>query len=165
MEINKEKIIDFIKLNLWLIIILFASIIALYILSPIIIKHFSDYANNVVEPIVIWVEFLTIIYAWCLYFRFQQKIKIILEIDNKDYPVPVSILRRHFTRSELLGILKIYNRKDINNTTFEIHHLASEKFFDDLQLVQLGKNREIRIPITKNDNYRYKLIDEPIQAS
>ncbi|MBR1375500.1 MAG: hypothetical protein IJ566_05410 [Cardiobacteriaceae bacterium] len=165
MEINKQKFIDFIKLNLWLISILFASIIALYIFSPIIIKYFSDYANNVVEPIVIWVEFLTIIYAWCLYYRRQQKIKIILEIDNKNYVLPVSILRMHFTRSELLGILQIYNRKDTNNATFEIQHLATDNFFADLQLVQLGKNQEIRIPITKNDNYRYKLKNEPVQAS
>ena len=84
----------------------------------------------------------------------QQKIKIILWINHQEKELPLTILRRYFTRAEILGVLGVFDK----DSQFRIHHIATQKFFDDIQAVQLGKKDEIIIPIKNNDKFDFYLM-------
>ena len=111
---------------------------------------------DILDKITIVFAFIIMIltiYNWVQYRKMQQKIKIILLINNEQKPLPLTILRRHFTRAEILGVLGVFDK----DSQFTIHHTATEKFFNDIQAVQLGKQDEIIIPIRNNDKFDYYL--------
>ncbi|EAJ6142276.1 hypothetical protein BVH42_04145 [Campylobacter lari] len=87
---------------------------------------------------------------------FKQKLKenneitIILQTNSQSKTLPVKILRRNFTRAELLGYLGIYNNSTQN---FNIAYLTEPQFMQDVLNIQKGKANSITIFIREDDKH------------
>jgi len=79
----------------------------------------------------------------------NQEIKIFFIIDNKKKDTKLTIIRKHFTRSEVLGIVGIL-QKDISKR-FNIEYMKNKKFLDDVIDIQQGKKDEIDIQVTNEE--------------
>ncbi len=75
-----------------------------------------------------------------IYFKTQTK-----EICLKN----ISIIRKHITRSEILGILGIFQKN--SKDRYNIDYLSTQKFFDDLYELQRGKTDRLVILLTDKE--------------
>lgn len=128
-------------------------IVVLFVVVAVCDFFFNDSKIiDILDKITICFAFVSMCYIWLQYYKMQQKIKIILLINDKQQELPLTILRRHFTRAEILGVLGVFDK----NSDFRILHTATQEFFDDIQAVQLGKKDEIIIPIKKENDDKYE---------
>lgn len=68
--------------------------------------------------------------------------------------IPIKILRKQVTRSEILGILGTLDRE----SNFSIAYTGEKAFFDNMVAVQSGwRARKIHIYIQEGDKFNYAL--------
>lgn len=80
----------------------------------------------------------------------DQDIKIILKHKAETKELPHTIKRRHFTRSEVQGILaNCYSEKHYN-----ISYLGKRGYSNQIIEVQNNKSHELIIPIDEEDEYK-----------
>ena len=100
-----------------------------------------------IDALVTILTLLLVIYNW--YQNYIQKheirIQIVLQHMNITKVLPIPLIRKNFTRSELFGILGAYDK----DSKFCIEHTSSIKFFEDIRNIQEGKLDEISIIIKK----------------
>lgn len=79
----------------------------------------------------------------------QDEIKITLHFlnTNLETELPIKILRKDFTRSEIFGYLGALNKGD----KFDIAYLKKNEFFTQILEVQNKKKDDIKIKISKDD--------------
>jgi len=119
--------------------------------------------QNILQLIEIGIEWLdkfTIIVAsiaavasgrnWWRNRKQLQKIKIYFQTPNEKIHLEnFDITRRSLTRSELMGILGILQRS--SEKRYNIEHLGTKEFFQDLFDIQNGEKDELVIKLTQNE--------------
>lgn len=61
----------------------------------------------------------------------------------------ISIIRKHITRSEVLGILGVVQKN--SKERYNIAYLSQTRFFDDLYEIQIGKSDKLIMEITDEE--------------
>lgn len=117
------------------------------------IIDFLDKATIVITSITM----LAVVYTWYnnrkqldriqIYFIDENHQKLLLE--------NISIVRKHITRSEVLGILGVIQTN--SKERYNIDYLSSTAFFDDLYAIQKGDLSELFINITTEELTQFTL--------
>ena len=104
-----------------------------------------------IDALVTILTLLLVIYNWYQNYKQNQEIRIqiVLQHMNITRVLPIPLIRKNFTRSELFGILGAYDK----DSKFCIEHTSSIKFFEDIRNIQEGKLDEISIIIKKEDKF------------
>lgn len=111
--------------------------------------------------IMIYIDYITIIFAFfamlasCHNF-FQRKkdmknIKIYVLKNGTKSELPVILLRKHFTRAELFGILGALHKGD----KFYIGYTAKIEIMQDIIDIQNAKKDELIIELTDKDKFEW----------
>ena len=104
-----------------------------------------------IDALVTILTLLLVIYNWYQNYKQNQEIRIqiVLQHMNITKVLPIPLIRKNFTRSELFGILGAYDK----DSKFCIENTSSIKFFEDIRNIQEGKLDEISIIIKKEDKF------------
>ena len=92
--------------------------------------------------------------AFMIYFKYGkqlQPIAIIVEQNNEKSELPIKVLRKNFTRSELFGLLGALDK----NSNFKIHYTSSIEFFKDIEDIQEGKKDTLLLKMTESDRFDF----------
>ena len=86
--------------------------------------------------------------------RDNHKISIIIHRDGLEQEIPIKILRKQVSRSEILGILGTLDRE----SNFSIAYTGQKAFFDNIVAVQSGwRANKIHIYIQPGDKFNYAI--------
>jgi len=88
-------------------------------------------------------------FGYLEYTKQEDKIKIYFEVDTEKVDTGLSILRKNFTRSEVLGILGMI-QKDAKNR-FDIGYTRKASMLDTLHKIQKGDQDSFVIPVTVSE--------------
>ena len=96
-------------------------------------------------------------FGYINYIKLEDKIKIyfLIKETNKKIDLNISILRKNFTRSELMGILGMI-RKD-STQPFDISYLKQTSILDKIHNIQKGNSKEFIILVTQNELENFNL--------
>ena len=111
--------------------------------------------KNVIE----WMDWATIVFAffgmffagknWFNTRKQMQPIKIIIERNGIRNTLPLEIIRKNFTRSEVFGALGAFD-KDSN---FKIAYTAKKEFFQQVSDIQESKSDVLIMKIEEKDKF------------
>lgn len=111
------------------------------------------------EKVITWMDWATIIFSFLAMFaaglnwwnnkKQFKPIKIIIEKNGTKDILPLDIIRKNFTRSEVFGVLGAFD-KDSN---FNIKSTSSRDFFNQISDIQESKSDELIIKITDEDKF------------
>jgi len=129
-------------LSLYVIVIVIGSIVAKNF--PYLWEWFGilDTASAVALAILAFFGYLEFV-------RSEDSIKIYFDKDGQSIDTKLSILRKNFTRSELMGVLGMI-QKD-TKTRFEIQSLKDLSILEKLQQIQKSKDKEFHIIVTDEE--------------
>jgi len=90
-------------------------------------------------------------FGYVNYIKLEDKIKILFKSKetNEVVDLNLSILRKNFTRSEIVGILGMIQKN--NKERFEIKYLKQREILDKIHKIQKGNNKEFIIEVTQNE--------------
>jgi len=86
--------------------------------------------------------------------REEDIIEIKFKIDNKIVDTGLSLLRRNFQRSELMGILGMITKEQVR---FKLNFLQNKDVLKKLQDIQKGKEKIFIIEMTKEEAKQFHI--------
>ena len=86
-------------------------------------------------------------FGYIEYFRSENKIKIFFDIDGKKIDTGLSLLRRNFTRNEVLGVLGMIQKDQ--EKRFKLSFFQDKNVLEKLQKIQTGKDKEFVIKMSQ----------------
>ncbi len=92
--------------------------------------------------------------AFMVYFKYGkqlQAVTIFIEKEGEEIELPIKIIRKNFTRSELSGVLRALDKKD----KFDIAYMSTITYFQDIEDVQEGKKDSFIIKLGKEDQFEF----------
>ncbi|MGD9596463.1 hypothetical protein [Wolinella succinogenes] len=105
---------------------------------------------DALDKITIVFAFVTMIGVIYNHFRQNQKIQIYFLLGGKEiFLENLSIIRRHITRSEILGMLGVIQKN--SKERYNIEYLSEAKFFEDLYELQKGGSKKLLIKVTADE--------------
>ncbi|WP_295421263.1 hypothetical protein [Sulfurovum sp.] len=87
--------------------------------------------------------------AYLDYAKNEDEISIIFDANGKRVDTQLSILRKHFTRSEVLGILGM-KQKDPKRR-FDLQCMKKKSFLAELHSIQRGKGKEFILEVSTDE--------------
>jgi len=136
---------------IFFIVIFFIGVVAKFF-YPAVWEWFSvlDTASAVaLAAIAIW--------GYFEYIRSEDVIKIFFKIKDKKLDTKLSILRRDFTRSELMGVLGMIQKNQ--DKRFELKELKDPSILTKIQRLQKGKDKEFILKIAEHELEQFELSD------
>lgn len=90
--------------------------------------------------------------------RMGERVKVILQLDDgkQDVPLPLEMLRRDVSRSELLGRLGMLPMRE-RGARFSIRALSTPAFMRAVNQAVEGKASTLVIPVTKDELEQFEL--------
>jgi len=114
------------------------------------ITFFPGSTWSVIDALVTIATVIGVGYSVYQGWKQNQKIKIYIQReDEAPQKLPVDVMRKHFSRSELFGLLGALDKE----SSFRIKQTSSETFLQDILSVQNGKKDSITIKINKDDKF------------
>lgn len=111
---------------------------------------------DVLDKITIVFAFFTMLAVFYNYYRQNQKIQIYFLIDGKEiFLENISIIRKHITRSEILGMLGVIQKN--SKERYNIEYLGETKFFEDLYAIQKGSSHKLVIEISEDELKQFNI--------
>lgn len=96
------------------------------------------------------ITMVTVLWNWFKNRKSNDKIVIYFQTQTTTVLLEnISIIRKHITRSEVLGILGVVQKN--SKERYNIAYLSQTRFFDDLYEIQIGKNDKLIIEITDEE--------------
>ena len=96
------------------------------------------------------------LFGYIEYAKSEDKIKIYFKVDNeKPIDTNLSILRKNFSRSELLGLLGMI-QKDAKGR-FDITYSRDKSMLDALHTVQKGDNHSFIVPVSEKEFMQFDI--------
>ncbi len=92
--------------------------------------------------------------AFMVYFKYGkqlQAVTIFIEKEGEEIELPIKIIRKNFTRSELSGVLRALDKKG----KFDIAYMSTIIYFQDIEDVQEGKKDNFIIKLGKEDKFEF----------
>lgn len=140
----------------WAAVAVFVGLLALFVLSFFGFKTLDLFLkyNDAMDKFTIMTAFLTLGFvarnSWHNR-KNQDEISIILHYKDENFKkeLPIKILRKNFTRSEIFGCLGAVCKKD----KFNIAYTKKPEFFAKIIEVQNKKADSLEIEILKSDEF------------
>ena len=111
---------------------------------------------DVLDVITILFSTLTLVFVVINFFynlyarkKENQLIKILIIKDGVEKQLPIGILRKQISRSEVLGMLGVFDKQSY----FEIAYTSKKEFFDQITEIQNNKKDVLRIYLQPNDKF------------
>jgi len=124
-------------------------------MMEIILKiiDFLDKATIVITSITM----LAVVYTWYTNRKQLDRIQLyFIDENHHEFLLEnISIVRKHITRSEVLGILGVIQTN--SKERYNIDYLSSKAFFDDLYAIQKGELNNLFISITAEELTQFTL--------
>ena len=96
------------------------------------------------------ITMVTVLWNWFKNIKSNDKIVIYFQTQTITVLLEnISIIRKHITRSEVLGILGVVQKN--SKERYNIAYLSQTRFFDDLYEIQIGKSDKLVIEITDEE--------------
>jgi len=96
------------------------------------------------------ITMVTVLWNWFKNIKSNDKIVIYFQTQTTTVLLEnISIIRKHITRSEVLGILGVVQKN--SKERYNIAYLSQTRFFDDLYEIQIGKSDKLVIEITDEE--------------
>ncbi|MDQ1245543.1 MAG: hypothetical protein QG565_1884 [Campylobacterota bacterium] len=96
------------------------------------------------------ITMVTVLWNWFKNRKSNDKIVIYFQTQTTTVLLEnISIIRKHITRSEVLGILGVVQKN--SKERYNIAYLSQTRFFDDLYEIQIGKSDKLVIEITDKE--------------
>ncbi|MDQ1339078.1 MAG: hypothetical protein QG567_228 [Campylobacterota bacterium] len=96
------------------------------------------------------ITMVTVLWNWFKNRKSNDKIVIYFQTQTTTVLLEnISIIRKHITRSEVLGILGVVQKN--SKERYNIAYLSQTRFFDDLYEIQIGKSDKLIIEITDEE--------------
>lgn len=96
------------------------------------------------------ITMVTVLWNWFKNIKSNDKIVIYFQTQTTTVLLEnISIIRKHITRSEVLGILGVVQKN--SKERYNIAYLSQTRFFDDLYEIQIGKSDKLVIEITDKE--------------
>jgi hypothetical protein len=94
-------------------------------------------------------------YGYIEFITSEQAVKIIFEIDGKKYDTGLSLLRKNFTRSEVMGVLGMIQKEQ---KRYNLSFFQDKSVLKKLQKIQTGKGKEFIIKMSEEEakQFNYK---------
>lgn len=114
--------------------------------------------------VITWLDIITIVFGfitmiftiwnWCTNRRWnnllEQDIEIVLKCGEKQYKLPHTVKRRHFTRSEIQGILgNCYQ----SSGRYNLPYLGKPEYSEAIRHIQNGGSNTLVIPVSDEKEY------------
>lgn len=121
-----------------------------------LLNQFTEWADK----FTIWVALFTLLFtikSWLADRKNNIDISIKLQhAQHAPLMLAQTIKRRHFTRSEVQGVLaNAYHNPNNTKTRYKIPFLASKEFSNRLELVQNGKTDILIIDIEDKNEFEF----------
>ena len=140
---------------LTLYLIIFALGIAAYFLQEAkIVKHIWDYWGVIDTSSAVALALLAVLAYW-EYLKGEDKIKIYFLVDGKKIDTKLSLLRKDFSRSELMGILGMIQIEQ--DKRFKIGYFQNPAILEEIQKIQKGKGEEFIIELKQEEFEKFNL--------
>jgi len=85
----------------------------------------------------------------------KDEIKIYFKIGNEMIDTGLSLLRKDFSRSEVLGILGMIQRHP--KERFDLHASREQWFLEDIQAIQKGKKKIFVLSMSKDEFIQFEV--------
>jgi len=95
------------------------------------------------------------LFGYVEYIRMEDKIEILFDLDGQKIDTGLSLLRKNFMRSELLGVLGMIQKEQKGR--FNLSFFQEPASLDRIQKIQKGKAKEFHIPITSEEIDQFKV--------
>lgn len=96
------------------------------------------------------ITMVTVLWNWFKNIKSNDKIVIYFQTQTTTVLLEnISIIRKHITRSEVLGILGVVQKN--SKERYNIAYLSQTRFFNDLYEIQIGKSNKLVIEITDEE--------------
>lgn len=115
--------------------------------------------KTAIEQVITLMDWATIVFAffgmffagnnWWNTKKQMQTIKIIIERDGKQKLLPLEIIRKNFTRSEVFGVLGAFDK----DSSFKITYTAKKEFFQQISDIQESKKDLLIVKIQEDDKF------------
>lgn len=119
--------------------------------------------NTVIKQVITLMDWATIAFAffgmffagknWWNTQKQMQPIKIIIERDGERKSLPLEIIRKNFTRSEVFGVLGAFDK----DSSFKIAYTAKKEFFKQISDIQESKKDSLIVKIQEGDKFDWIL--------
>jgi amino acid permease len=130
----------------------------IFIAIFVIIALFGIFAKMFFPPIWNWFGVVDTASAVALavlaflgyseFIRSEEAVKIFFEIDGKEYDTGLSLLRKNFTRSEVMGVLGMIQK---NQERYKLSFFQDKSILKKLQDIQTGKEKKFLIKMNKEE--------------
>lgn len=108
------------------------------------------------DKITIVFGFVTMVAVFYNYWRQNQQIQIYFLSDNKEiFLENISIIRKHITRSEILGMLGVIQKN--SKERYNIEYLSEAKFFENLYRIQKGASQKLIIEVSADELLQFSI--------
>jgi len=84
----------------------------------------------------------------------EDEIKIYFQVDGQKIDTQITILRKHFTRSELMGILGVIRKK---KEQYDIAELSNRELLSKLHTIQKEKEKEFILKLTQEELKQFEI--------
>jgi len=89
------------------------------------------------------------------YIKSEDKIRIFFQIDGEEIDTGLSVMRKHLTRSELFGLLRMIHKTQGN---YKIHAInADPNFLNEIYKVSLGSSKKLVIPLFPHELEQFRI--------
>ena len=109
--------------------------------------HYVD----IITTVISFLTLITVFKNWLNARKQQKPIAIILKSQEKTIEIPIKLMRKNVTRSEVFGTLGAFNKEH----KFKVEYISSKDFFEQLLAVQEGKKDSLIILLEEHDDYNY----------
>jgi len=79
----------------------------------------------------------------------ENEIELFFKVDNKEYPLNLKLLRKDCTRSEIIGLLGMMQRK--TDKRFKYNPKYLNELIQEINKIQKGKTKKLLIPIDNKE--------------
>lgn len=98
---------------------------------------------------------LLAVWGYFEYSKGEDDIKIIFDVEGEQVDTGFSILRKNFTRGEVLGVLGMI--PTVDGKKFSLEFTSNGDFLKAVNTIQKGKSKKFLIPMTKSEREQFKL--------
>ncbi len=94
-------------------------------------------------------------FAYRQMLRDDDEVRIMLEVDGKRHDTGLCLLRKDCTRSEIIGVLGMMQRRTKERFMYDPVHLHD--LLNELNRVQKGKAKELAVPLSQEEFEQFVL--------
>jgi len=130
------------------------GIAAYYLQEAKIVNHIWDYWGVIDTSSAVALALLAAVAYW-EYIKGEDKIKIYFLVDGKKVDTKLSLLRKDFSRSELMGVLGMIQKDQ--DKRFKISYFQNPAILEDIQKIQKGDGDEFIIELKQEEFEKFNL--------